>query len=181
MKLVAVITTTFLLSGVIAQSQLYKPVDGDSKVKFVIKNFGINTGGTFEGLQGSIQFDPGNPTAASFDVTVDASTIDTDISSRDNQLSKSEYFDVKVHPRIIFKSTKVSRSTNAEYLFMFATITIKGVTKEIQFPFKATKKEDGYIFEGDFKLNRRDFGVGGRSLSLGDELTVELKVFAKRS
>ena len=158
----------------------YKAVDADSKVKFVIKNFGISTGGTFEGLQGTINFDPNNLSGSSFDVSVDASTIDTDIASRDNHLRKSEYFDVKTHPRITFRSTKITRSNNAEYMFVFGNITIKGVTKEINFPFKATPKDGGYVFEGDFKLNRRDFGVGGKSVSLSDELTVELKVFAKK-
>ena len=33
--------------------QNYTPTDAGSKVRFVIKNFGINTGGTFDGLAGS--------------------------------------------------------------------------------------------------------------------------------
>ncbi len=180
MKLTA-LTIFFCISSIVTQSQMYKPVDEDSKVKFLIKNFGIATGGTFEGLQGSIQFDPNNLSSAVFDVSVDAASIDTDISSRDNHLRRSEYFDVKTHPHIVFKSIKVSRSNNAEYLFMVGSITIKGITKEVSFPFKAIQKEGGYKFEGDFKLNRRDFGVGGKSLSLGDDLSVDLKVFAKKS
>jgi polyisoprenoid-binding protein YceI len=160
-------------------AQSLKPVEDKSTVKFVIKNFGIGTGGSFNGLQGTIKFDPNNPGASQFDMSVDASTIDTDIAARDNHLRKSEYFDVKTFPRITFRSTRVSRSNNAEYLFMFGQLTIKGVTKEIQFPFKATAKDGGYLFEGDFKLNRRDFGLGGKSLSLSDELEVDLKVFAK--
>ncbi|MEJ0104488.1 MAG: hypothetical protein WDO19_18825 [Bacteroidota bacterium] len=45
------ILTTFLFSSltVLVFAQAYKPVDEGSKVKFVIKNFGINTGGTFNG------------------------------------------------------------------------------------------------------------------------------------
>ena len=62
---------------------------------------------------------------------------------------------------------------------MFGKITIKGVTKEINFPFTSTAKNGGYLFEGSFKLNRRDFGVGGDSISLSDGLTVSLSIFAK--
>ena len=171
----------FLLILTATRAQTYSPTDEGSKVKFVIKNFGINTGGTFEGLQGSIAFDPSNPTSARFDVSVDASTIDTDISSRDNHLRKSEYFDVKTHPRIHFKSVRVSRSNNAEYLYMVGTITIKGITKEVSFPFKAIPDNGGFRFEGDFKLNRRDFGVGGKSMSLGDEVVIDLKIYAKKN
>ena len=160
-------------------AQTYTPTDGNSKVKFVIRNFGINTGGTFEGLQGTINFDPNNPTTGSFEVSVDASTVDTDIEARDNHLRRAEYFDVKTFPKIIFKSTRITKTNKENYLYMFGTITIKGVAKELKFPFKATPKDGGFLFEGEFNLNRRDFGVGGRSLSLSDELNVELSIFAK--
>ena len=43
----------------IAQSSL-TPVDKESKVHFVIKNFGLNTGGDLSGIKGSIKFDPEN-------------------------------------------------------------------------------------------------------------------------
>lgn len=162
-------------------AQTYTPTDAKSKVKFVIRNFGISTAGTFEGLQGTVNFDPGNPATASFEVSIDAGTVDTDIEARDNHLRRAEYFDVKTYPKIIFKSTRITKTNKEGYLYMFGTITIKGVTKEVKFPFKATPKDEGLLFEGEFKLNRRDFGVGRRSLSLSDELNVELSVFAKKS
>ena len=162
-------------------AQTFTPTDGNSKVKFVIRNFGISTGGTFEGLQGTINFDSNNPATASFEVSVDVSTVDTDIEPRDNHLRRAEYFDAKTHPKIIFKSTRITKTNKEGYLYMFGIITIKGVAKEVKFPFKATLKDGGLLFEGEFKLNRRDFGVGRRSLSLSDELNVELSIFAKKS
>jgi polyisoprenoid-binding protein YceI len=166
-----------ITSGLLAQK--ISPQDEGSKVKFVINNFGIGTGGTFTGLAGSIVYDPANPTGSAFDVTVDASTIDTDIEGRDNHLRKSEYFDVKNHPRISFKSTRITKTNDPAFLYMFGNVTIKGITKEVKFPFSVTAKNGGYLFAGSFPLNRRDFNLGGRSLSLADELQVELSVFAK--
>lgn len=168
----------FLLLTALAFSQTLTPVDNGSKVHFVIKNFGISTGGDFSGLAGTIVFDPANLAAASFNVSVDASTIDTDVDSRDNHLRKEEYFDVKNYPRISFKSSRVTKTNNSGFLYVFGTLTIKGVSKEVKFPFKATPKNGGYVFEGDFSINRRDFGIGGKSLSMGDDLTVYLSVFA---
>jgi len=174
--------TTFIFSSLTLWifAQTYKPVDSESKVKFVIKNFGINTGGIFKGLDGTINFDPANLAAATFDVNVDAKTVDTDVESRDNHLRKEEYLNVEKFPTLNFKSTKVTKTNSNEFLYMFGNITIKGVTKEIKFPFKASQKDEGFLFEGTFKLNRRDFGVGGNSLSLSDELTVTLSVLAKK-
>lgn len=160
-------------------SQSYTPTDEGSKVHFSINNFGIATGGNFKGLSGSIKFDAANLAASDFDVSVDANSIDTDIEARDNHLRKAEYFDVAAYPKLSFKSTRLTKTNRDGYFYLFGTITIKGVTKEIKFPFTATAKNGGYLFEGNFKLNRRDFGVGKNSISLSDDLTVSLSVFAK--
>jgi len=174
-----VLTFSLFIFSALVFGQNYTPVDDGSKVHFVIDNFGIATGGDFKGLTGTIKYDPAQPMSGEFDVSVDASTIDTDIESRDNHLRRTEYFDVKNYPKISFKSTKITKTNKDGYLFMFGNITIKGVTKEVSFPFTATTRNGGYVFDGSFKLNRRDFGVGGSSLSLSDNVTITLSIFAK--
>lgn len=176
-----VFTALALFCVVVTFGQNYTPTDAGSKVRFVIKNFGINTGGTFDGLAGTITFDPANLAGSSFNVTVDANSVDTDIEARDNHLRKAEYFDVEKYPKISFRSTKITTTNKEGYLYIFGIITIKNVSKEISFPFKQTSKDDGILFEGEFNLNRRDFGVGGKSFSMADELSVELSVFAKKN
>jgi polyisoprenoid-binding protein YceI len=178
MKRIIISFSVFVLSFAVF-SQSYTPVDQGSKVHFVIDNFGIATGGDFKGLSGSIKFDPNDLAASDFDVSIDANTVDTDIEARDNHLRKAEYLDVQTYPKIALKSTRITKTNKDGYLYMFANITIKGVSKEIKFPFTATPKNGGYLFEGSFKLNRRDFGVGKSSISLSDDLTVSLSVFAK--
>ena len=176
-----IFTTLAIFSTIIAFGQTYTPTDEGSKVRFVIKNFGINTGGTFDGLSGNITFDAASLATASFNVSVNAKTVDTDMEARDNHLRKAEFFDVEKYPTLNFRSTKVTTTNKDGYLFMFGVITIKNVSKEISFPFTQKSKGDGIIFEGEFKLNRRDFGVGGKSFSMADELTVVLSIFAKKS
>jgi len=178
MKRMTLAAYSFAFSFILL-AQTYTPIDEGSKVHFVIENFGIATGGDFTGLTGKIKFDPADPASSDFDVSVDASSVNTDIGARDNHLRKSEYFDVKNYPRLLFKSTRVTKANKDGYLYMFGKITIKGVTKDVQFPFTATPKDDGYLFEGSFKLNRRDFGVGGNSLTLSDGVTITLSVVAK--
>jgi polyisoprenoid-binding protein YceI len=176
-----IFTASALFCVITTFGQNYTPTDAGSKVRFVIKNFGINTGGTFDGLAGTITFDPSNLGGASFNVSVDAKSVDTDVEARDNHLRKAEYFDVEKYPKLSFKSTKITTTNKDGYLYMFGVITIKNISKEISFPFKQTNKDGGILFEGEFKLNRLDFGVGGKSFSMADELNVELSVFAKKN
>ncbi|MES2776648.1 MAG: YceI family protein [Bacteroidota bacterium] len=154
------------------------PVDAGSKVNFVIKNFGLNTNGSFTGLKGSISYNPANVNATVFNVTVDANTINTDNKKRDAHLRKDEYFDAEKFPVLLFKSTKVSAGSDGS-LMAEGTMTIKGVSKKISFPFKVSVLSVGYLFQGSFELNRRDFGVGGSSAVMADNLKVSLSVFAK--
>lgn len=163
------------ITGKVVMAQ-YKPADKGSSVKFDIKNFGINESGSFSGLQGEINFDKDHPEDAKFVVSIDANTINTDNGTRDNHLREDAYFDVKKYPRILFVSTKISRSSFG-VLTIYGKLTIKDQTKEISFPFTATSGNDGYLFKGSFTINRRDFGVGGSS-TLSNNLDVQLSIQA---
>jgi polyisoprenoid-binding protein YceI len=156
-----------------------KPLQDGSSVQFKIKNFGFNTGGTFSGLKGSIVFDANNLMAANFDITIDASSVNTDNSMRDDHLREESYFDVKNYPQIHFVSSKVTKSNKNGVFFVSGKLTIKKQTKDISFPFTADAQADGYLFKGNFKINRRDFDVGGSS-TISDELEVILSVLAKK-
>ena len=169
----ALFLSTFLKAQVLA------PIDESSKVEFKVKNFGFSVGGSFKGLKGAIEFDAANYAAAKFNVSIDANTINTDNGMRDDHLREESYFDVKNHPAIHFVSTKVTASNKAGTFFIFGKLDIKGEVKEISFPFTATPVDGGYTFKGEFKINRRDFKVGGSS-TISDNVTIDLNITAKK-
>jgi polyisoprenoid-binding protein YceI len=173
------LTGLVCISGSFASAQ-YKPLDAGSTVQFKIKNIGFNVNGSFTGLDGIIHFNPTDLAASDFDVTIDANSINTDNNMRDNHLRDESYFDVKNHPRIHFVSTKITLSNKKEELFMFGKLTIKNQTKEITFPFTATPSHDDYMFKGTFKINRKDFNIGGSS-TISNELEVNLNILSKKS
>ena len=168
------------VTAVETEPQPLTPSDRESSVQFRIKNFGFNVTGTFTGLQGVIRFDPNNLATCHFEATIDAKTINTGVDMRDKHLRKSDYFDVENYPQIKFVSVKISPGTKSGTLFIFGKLTIKNVTKDISFPFTAVPAENGYLFKGEFKINRRDFKVGGGS-TIADNLTVLLSVVAKKA
>ena len=157
----------------------YKVVDNRSSVKFTIKNFGINTGGTFAGLEGTVSFDPAHPEAAVFRVSIDAATVNTGNELRDGHLKAESYFDVGHFPRISFESAKVTGPAKKGMFIVQGKLTIKDHSKEISIPFTADALTGGYLFKGTFTINRRDFNVGGASI-ISDDATIALEVLANK-
>ena len=170
----------FITSSIFAQK--YTPTDEGSKVHFSLKNFGIKTGGQLSGLKGEILFFTTDLTACNFNVSVDASTVDTDNGSRDRHL-KSEYFDAEKYAEITIASTKIDKTNKTEsgFYYFTGTLTMHGITKPISFPFHIEKVNDTYLFTGEFEINRLDYGVGSNSTVLSNTVNVSLSVLAKKS
>jgi polyisoprenoid-binding protein YceI len=175
-KTILFILTALISGNVFAQ---YKPSDQGSSLNFTIKNFGFDVTGTFTGLQGDINFDPANPVGATFDVSADASTVNTENNLRDGHLRGESYFDVKNYPRIHFVSTKISAGKNGMFIIT-GNLTMKKQTKVISFPFSATSSNEGYLFKGTFSINRKDYDIGGTS-TIADNLNVSLNILAKKN
>lgn len=181
MKATAVIFLGFIftISQHLCMAQVMHPVDESSKVSFFIKNFGVTVDGRFKGLQGEVHFDPAKPEAALFDMSLDVNTIETGIARRDRHLRSDDYFDVARFPKIRVKGEKVTEGKEKGSYVLHAKLTIKQVTKDIEIPFKAVARNDGYQFDGSFRVNRLDYKVGGNSISMADQATVVLQVFTK--
>ena len=160
-------------------SAQYKAVDQGSSVQFTIENFGFDVNGSFKGLQGTINFDPQKPESAYFDVSIDANSINTDNSLRDDHLRGETYFDVKKHPRIRIESVKVQAGNKPGTYTVLAKLTIKNTTQNVLIPFTATPVADGFLFTGTFTIKRKDFDVGGTS-TISNELKVSLTIIAKK-
>ncbi len=176
--LVFLLGLLFFGSGIWAQSTL-TPVDSESKIAFNIRNLGINVNGTFNGVEGNIVFDPENPLAIKVKISVDANTINTGIAVRDKHLRKDDYFGVESYKRISFISSSAVNATKEGTYILYGDLTIKKTTKRVAIPFTFSKTTDGFLFKGTFKLNRQDYGVGGDSFSLSDEVTLNLTVKVK--
>jgi polyisoprenoid-binding protein YceI len=160
-------------------AQNLTPSDADSKISFVIKNMGVNVDGSLKGLKGKMSFDPKKLSSSQFDVTVDVNTINTDNKRRDDHLKKDDFFDAEKYPVIGIKTTSIQAKGNNVY-FAKAVLTMHGVSKNIQFDFIATPVQGGYQFKAEFSVDRKEYGVGGNSMTMGDNVKVSLDVVGKK-
>lgn len=162
-----IISILFIFGGFSAYTQSL-----NNTVVFKVRNFGVTVEGIFSTPTGVIYFDANNPANSNFDVTINTKSVNTGIELRDNHLRKSEYFDVEAYPHIGFKSIAFTRDNKSDRWIVTGDLTIKNITKQISFPFALQNN----ILVGKFTINRRVFNVGGKSLSMGDEVIVELNV-----
>jgi polyisoprenoid-binding protein YceI len=142
---------------------------------------GMGTEGKMSGLEGEIKFNPADLKNSFFSVTADANTINTDIDVRDSTLKTKEYLNTQLYPKISFVSKQITPGSKAGMYFVKGTLTIKGISKEINFPFTVTPKNEGIQLTGDMRVNRLDYKIGVGSIVLSDNLTVSLNVFAKKA
>jgi polyisoprenoid-binding protein YceI len=148
----------------------------ESVVKFSISNMKVRTvDGTFSNMTGKIDFDESKPEDASFDVCIDASTINTDNEKRDKHLKTSDFFDVEKYPKICFKSTSISKSKDG-YLAK-GKLTMHGVTKDVEINFSYKDKK----FEGKLDINRFDYkiGVDTKSVTVGETASLTILCVVK--
>ena len=174
-KILFALILIVLSAPAIVFGQTWKPYNYEISLK--IKNAGLTVTGRFTGLKTDLIFNPSDLAKSSLSASVEVATIKTGIDKRDADLQEEKYFNTAKYKLIEVKSTKINKKGN-QYSGLF-NVTIKGVTKQVEIPFDAKISGNDATFSGSFPLNRRDFGVGGSSMMMSDNLTVNIMVKAK--
>lgn len=130
------------------QSAELKITDGYS-----VKFDGGDPSGEFKGLQGTINFDPANPGAAKFDVTIDVATINTGNGMKNTHAKSEKWLDAAKYPVIRFTSKSVSKTAGG--FEAKGTLDMHGVQKEVVLPFTFSDN----VFKGNLDVNRMDYNV----------------------
>lgn len=147
---------------------------------YTIRFAGNKAEGTFSGLTGTVAYDPADLGSATMRVTVDATTIKTGNSLKDKHARGDSWFDVAKYPKIYFQSTAFARAGSG--YVVRGDLTLHGVRKPVAIPFQFSQQGNKGVFTGQFKVNRKDFGIKGNALgfTVGEEMDVTLRVPVSR-
>lgn len=132
--------------------------------------------GRFNKVDGKFVIDREDPTKSSFQLTIQADSVDTANEARDLHLRQPDYFDTKQFPTIEFKSTSV-KAIDGGYQ-VTGDFTMHGTTKEITFDLLGGKEVEFFGgkhvgFSTELKLKRSDFGFDKSQIGgIGDEAIV---------
>ena len=166
-----------------------------SQANFAVKHMMVSTvHGSFNGVKGTVEYDPAHPKAAKADLTIDATSVDTRNEMRDKDLKSDNFFDIAKYPTITFVSKKVETAGKGK-LKISGDMTIHGVTKPVTWlvdgPAAPVKDPKGNLHSGataTTTVNRKDFGLvwnktldgGGVMVSDDVDLMVEVELVEKK-
>ncbi len=165
-------------------------IDPDhSSTGFKVRHLMVsNVKGNFNKFSGTVDINDKDITKSKVDVTIDTSSINTNVQKRDEHLRSADFFDVAKFPTMIFVSKKVAKA-GKDKLKVTGDLTLHGVTKtvvlDVEGPSKESKDPWGNIRKGataTTKINRKDFGLvwnaaletGG--VAVGEEVTITLEI-----
>lgn len=141
-----------------------------SSIDFVIRNVGINVDGHFNSFSVTTNFDASN-NLKKISGEVKVKSIVTGIENRDEHLLEEDYFNASKHPLITLQSIKLEEIAPNKYTAI-VDLSIKDKTKRITIPLTIDLSESSRKITSEFEINRRDFGVGGRSFVMSNTVKI---------
>jgi polyisoprenoid-binding protein YceI len=149
-------------------------VDGLSKVTGKFTDFDIQIIWNDDPAQSSVQ------------AAIQVASIDTGIDDRDGDLRSDNFFDAATYPEITFVSDEITGE--GEEYGAHGTLTMHGVSEEIDLPFQLARRDQGdggewLAFAADYTLDRTTYGIdwehGIVPFFVGDDVTVKLFVITR--
>ena len=131
--------------------------------------------------QGTLEFDPANPTRAAVNVTIALSSLSTGVPALDEHLRSEDFFEVAKFPTASFRSTKVEQGAGKDRLKVTGELNLHGITRPVTLDVTVLKiganprtQLPTVGFEATTTLKRSDFGLGAFVPQVSDEIKLQI-------
>ncbi|MBS7458494.1 polyisoprenoid-binding protein [Coralloluteibacterium stylophorae] len=138
----------------------------------------------FGDVEGTLTYDPQDPTASSVEVTLPLSGLQTQSDEFNEHLESGKWLDAGSYPEATFKSTSVAPAGEGR-LEVTGDLTVHGQTRPVTLDVTINevgehpmRKVPAAGFAATTTLKRSDFGVGNYAPAVSDEVEVEITVEA---
>jgi polyisoprenoid-binding protein YceI len=173
-----------LLFSRVNAADIYKIDPVHTSITFSVRHLGIsNVKGQFKDFAGLIVVE--NKSITDARGTIQIKSVDIGFLQRDDHLRSADFFDAANYPTITFKTRRIKKKpvfTRHKLpdgrITIVADFTMRGVTRELRLPAKATgptKDPSGNLRIGlvaKGKLNRKDYGINFHQISEAGNLLV---------
>ena len=187
------LAVALLAGSVPAFATTYTLDPNHTQVQFIWNHYGFtNLVGQFGKIEGTLEFDPADPTKASVTATISIDSVDSNVKKLDGVLASGDYFDAAKFPTATFKSTRVEKGSTPDRLTVTGNLTIRDVTKPVTLDVAVTKVGDQPLrkapaagFDATTTITRSDFGITKYLPNVADQVkihvvteAIEAKAFA---
>jgi polyisoprenoid-binding protein YceI len=159
-----------------------------SSAHFAVRHLMVsNVRGEFSGVKGTVEYDAADPSKSVVDVTIDATTVNSRETKRDDHLKSPDFLDVAKFPTMTFKSKKVEPAGQGK-LKVTGDLTLRGVTREVVLDVEgpsAPITQRNSLRTGasaTTKISRKDFGltwnraIEAGGVAVGDEVGITIDI-----
>ncbi len=178
-----------IFMGVSQGAVQYVSDPAHSSIDFSVRHMVISTvKGFFDKFEATVMYDTMDVTKSKVSVLINPASISTNNETRDKHLKSPDFFDVEKYPEITFNSTKIEKT--ADGLVMTGNLTMRGVTKEVSFPFVINGPitdpwgNQRFGTEASLTINRQDYGVSWNKvldsggLTAGNDVKIDIQIEA---
>ncbi len=161
-----------------------------SRMGFTVRHLGFSkVRGAFEQFEGTVKLNPDDLSSLEADGTIQAESITTNDTKRDEHLRSVDFFDVDNHKTITFKATGV-KDVSGNSFTLLGEFTMRGVTKtlELEAEFLGSGRDpfgnDKIALEARTSINRKDYGLNWNAaleaggVLVSDKVDIELEIQA---
>ena len=126
-----IVASLLFSTSLMAQTQVWDLDVSHSSINFAIDHMVISeTTGKFDKYALEVKSDKEDFTDATFNVTIQADSINTADAKRDDHLKNADFFDVKKYPLITFTGKKFEKVKGNKYK-VHGTLELHGVKKDV--------------------------------------------------
>lgn len=132
---------------------------------------GESIGGSFKNFDVKFDFEAANPSAGHLIVTVWLNAADMGDPDMNSVLFDQAWFDVERFESAVFESHTVEARSSNEFIAI-GILTLKDVKQSVTVPFVWSRNGNEARMQGEFMLQRTDFGVGTGEWAAGDTIGI---------
>lgn len=153
------LTALLLLPLPAAAATLWQVDKEASKLTFTARQGDETFTGGFNHFTPAIRFSPDDLAGSSISVTVDIASIHAGSADRDAALPTAPWFDAARFPEAVFATRSIRADGPGKYIAE-ATLTMRGISKDLQLPFTLTTANGKTRATGDVVIQRNDYSIG---------------------
>lgn len=169
------VTLLLVLWAGVAQASEWSIDHANSRLGFEATQSGARFSGEFQRFEATMRFDPAALDEALFDVTVDVTSFDSNSQDRDSTVAGKDWFWFKRFPEARFVTERFEALGDERYQAA-GMLTIKGVGRSIELPFRWIIDGNTATMRGDVTLTRTAFNVGEGEWSDGSTVGLQVDV-----